>query len=82
MTLGSDSAKESSAESLAGEKTEPAEVASRSRCEPYREVILQKWEAGLSAQRIYQDLMVEHGLEQSYQSVKRNVRRLGAKPSS
>jgi transposase len=53
--------------------------ASRSRCEPYREVILQKLESGLSAQRIYQDLVAEYGFSQGYQSVKRYVRRLCAK---
>src|SRR3990172_1641636 len=31
------------------------EGCSRSACEPYRQVILQKLELGLSAQRIYQD---------------------------
>jgi hypothetical protein len=33
-------------------------------------------EAGLSAQRIYQDLVEENGFLGSYQSVKRFVRRL------
>lgn len=35
--------------------------------------------AGLSAQRIYQDLVVEEGYEHGYDSVKRYVRRLKAK---
>ena len=48
----------------------------QSRCEPFREVIIEKLEAGLSAQRIYQDLTFEHGLAASYCSVKRFVRRL------
>ena len=34
-------------------------------------------EQGLSAQRIWQDLRVEHGFEDGYDSVKRFVRRLG-----
>ncbi len=46
-----------------------------SLCEPYRETIAEKAEAGLSAQRIHQDLVTEHGFEGSYESVKRFVRR-------
>ena len=42
---------------------------------PYHEVIAGKVQEGLSAQRIYQDLVAEHGFEGSYQSVKRYVRR-------
>lgn len=54
----------------------------RSLCEPYRPVILELLERGLSAQRIYQDLVVEHGFEGSYCSVQRFVRRLnGAGPA-
>jgi transposase len=48
----------------------------RSRCEPYRDVILAKLEAGLSGQRIYQDLVEEHGFSHSYESVKRFVQKL------
>ena len=48
-----------------------------SLCEPYRQVILQKLEAGLTAQRIYQDLVGEHGFTGKYHSVRRFVRRLG-----
>lgn len=47
-----------------------------SRCEPFREVILEKLEVGLSAQRIWQDLGDEHGFTASYSSVKRFVSRL------
>jgi transposase len=47
-----------------------------SKCEPFREVILTKLDAGLTAQRIWQDLVGEHGFEASYQSVKRFCRRL------
>ena len=50
----------------------------RSACEPWRELILSKLSAGLSAQRIYQDLVSEHGFPGSYHSVKRFVRRLGS----
>ena len=37
-----------------------------------------KCDLGLSAQRIYQDLVTEHGFAGSYYSVRRFVRRLGA----
>jgi len=47
-----------------------------SRCEPFEAAIDSKMEAGLSAQRIYQDLVEENGFLGSYQSVKRFVRRL------
>ena len=47
-----------------------------SKCEPFREKIIEMLEVGLSAQRIWQDLTYEHGLEASYCSVNRFVRRL------
>jgi transposase len=47
-----------------------------SACQPLREVILAKLEQGLSAQRIWQDLVVEQGLAHGYDSVKRFVRKL------
>jgi transposase len=49
----------------------------KSLCEPFREVVLQKLDQGLSAQRIWQDLTAEHGFGGCYASVKRFVRRLG-----
>jgi transposase len=48
----------------------------KSQCEPLAEMILAKVEVGLSAQRIYQDLVEESGFSDSYQSVKRFVRKL------
>src|SRR6266852_4058475 len=51
---------------------------SRSLCEAWHAVILTKVEAGLTAQRIYQDLVSEHGFGGKYHSVRRYVRRLGA----
>ena len=48
----------------------------RSRCEPWRAVIVAGLEQGLTAQRIWQDLRSEHGFEGSYQSVQRFVRNL------
>lgn len=62
-----------SAESL--EATEPP--VSRSRCERFREVILSKLEQGLDSQRIYQDLVDEHGFDEKYWSVRRFVKSLG-----
>lgn len=50
---------------------------SRSACEPLRQAIEQKLDDGLSAQRIYQDLVAEQGFEGSYWSVMRFVRHLG-----
>ena len=44
---------------------------SGSRCEPFRSVIIEKLEAGLSAKRIHQDLVAEHGFEDKYWSVYR-----------
>ncbi len=51
----------------------------RSLCEPYRKVIEDKLEEGLTARRIYQDLRDEHGFTGSYSSVKRYVRKVLSK---
>jgi IS30 family transposase len=51
-------------------------VGRKSQCEPLAEVIKAEAELGLSAQRIYQDLVGENGFTNSYQSVKRFVRKL------
>jgi transposase len=51
-----------------------------SGCEPWRDVIQSKCDLGLSAQRIYQDLVIEHSFTGAYYSVRRFVRRL-APPS-
>ena len=48
----------------------------RSKCAPYRALIVEKLEAGLSGQRIWQDLVAEQGFTGSYASVGRMVRRL------
>jgi len=50
-----------------------------SDCEPYRAVINAWLEQGLSAQRIYQDLVNDHGFGGSYYSVRRFVGRLRGK---
>jgi transposase len=54
-------------------------VRAKSGCEGHREEIARKVDEGLSAQRIYQDLVSERGFAFSYQSVKRFVARLRAK---
>jgi hypothetical protein len=50
----------------------------RSRCERFAEVIAAKLEAGLTARRIYQDLVEQNDFSDSYQSVQRFVRKLKA----
>jgi transposase len=47
-----------------------------SDCEPYRPVIVAALDRGLTAQRIYQDLVTDHGFAGSYYSVRRFVGRL------
>lgn len=49
-----------------------------SYCQPFEEIIKRKLEAGLSGQRIWQDLVSDHGFNASYSSVKRYLRRLGS----
>lgn len=50
-----------------------------SQCGPWAAVIEQSLLAGLSAQRIYQDLVAAHGFTGAYDAVKRFVRRLTLK---
>jgi len=45
-------------------------------CEPFRDIIAKKLEQGLSAQRIYQDLVTDHGFTAKYPSVRRFVGKL------
>lgn len=47
-----------------------------SHCEPWRKIILQGLEQGLTAQRIWQDLVADHGFTDGYQSVQRFVGKL------
>ena len=75
VTTGSADSKQATPAEVTTGSVEPP---SRSKCEPYRQVIEQKAEAGLSAQRIYQDLTTEHGYQGAYEAVKRMVRRLCA----
>ena len=64
-----------------GSETKPAIVPAGSKpgrtshCEPFSTVIEQALLAGLSAQRIYQDLVRDHQFTGGYDSVKRFVRR-------
>jgi transposase len=70
--------------STLGDATDPDMVVEIARveagrpsfCVAHRQRIESKLEAGLSAQRIYQDLLSEVGFKGSYQSVKRFVRQL------
>lgn len=50
--------------------------ACRSVCEPHRELILAKLDQGLSAMRIFQDLVIEQNFRAKYHSVRRYVERL------
>ncbi len=52
---------------------------SYSTCRPHHAAILAGVEAGLNAQRIFQDLRTDEGFEGGYDAVKRYVRRLAAK---
>src|SRR5215211_1051504 len=49
----------------------------KSQCEPFREQIMLRVEAGLSAQRVYQDLVSDYQFSGNYDAVKRFVRGLG-----
>ena len=49
-----------------------------SQCDPFRDLIKGKLDEGLTAQRIWQDLVAEYGFTGSYSSMKRFVRRLDA----
>jgi transposase len=62
--------------SAAADRQGPTKRGRTSECEPLQPLILAKLEQALSAQRIYQDLTLEHGFTGSYDSVKRFVRRL------
>src|SRR5271170_6548831 len=55
-----------------------APIGSVSTASPWREVIVQKLEAGLTARRIYQDIASDHGYAGSYYSVRRLVKKLTA----
>jgi hypothetical protein len=54
-----------------GAEDGPRSVGRPSDCAPFRALIVAGDEDGLSAQRIYQDLVAEHGFTGSYYSVRR-----------
>jgi transposase len=64
---------------LAGVLAHGHKAGRTSQCAPLAEVIQQSLLAGLSAQRIYQDLVAGHGFTGAYDAVKRFVRRLAQK---
>ncbi len=59
-----------------GSKPAKAPTGSRSLCGPFLEVIQAQLEQRLSAQRIFQDLVLEHGFSGKYHSVRRFVAKL------
>jgi transposase len=59
----------------------PARSGPESACEPFRELIVLKLEQGLSAQRIWQDLVAEEGFAGKYPSVRRFVAKLREDPT-
>jgi transposase len=62
--------------------SEGAPLGSISTAAAWREVIVQKLDAGLTARRIYQDLCTDHGYAGSYYSVRRLVKKvLGVAPA-
>jgi transposase len=67
-TAGSDS---KAAKTFPGSSLPP-----RSSAAPYRDAIIEKLDAGLSIQRIWQDLVEEYGFGYSYEAIKRYVRKL------
>ncbi len=74
-------ATEAPAEANAAKAPIGAGSATRSVCEPFRDLIRAKLDDGLSAQRIFQDLVREHGFTAAYHSVRRFVRHLdGGRP--
>lgn len=61
--------------------SKPAKVTTgseRSRCEPFREIIVGKLGQELEGVRIWQDLRVDHGFEGAYTSVRRFIRKINA----
>ena len=48
----------------------------RSRCEPFRELIIERVNQGLAAQQIFQYLVSEQGFDARYYSVRRYVAKL------
>ncbi len=72
--IGSDEAKLGQAP--IGSEASPSRSEQASLCEPFRQIIETKLAAGLTAQRIFQDLVRDHGFAAKYHSVRRFVRRI------
>ncbi len=73
---GSEGAQDEPAATGSGPAPQAQGSGRASGCEPYRELIQAKCDQGLSAQRIYQDLIADHGFDGSYYCVRRFVRQL------
>ena len=74
--IGSDQAKLGQAP--IGSEVSPSRSDQASFCEPFRHIIETKLAAGLTAQRIFQDLVRDHGFSAKYHSVRRFVRRINS----
>jgi transposase len=77
--LGPANRLEQEEEKIPGEREEnvqSTEVVSRSACRVWQAVIEEKLDQGLTAQRIHQDLVADHGFQGKYSSVRRFVARL------
>ena len=79
--IGSDDSKQAKApigseHSAEDSKQAKAPIGSRSLCAAFHELILASLQQGLSAQRIYQDLVDDHGFAGQYHSVRRYVAKL------
>ena len=83
MASGSEGAPPESGGSAPASESAPSgstwqDKALASSAGPWREVIVQKLEAGLTARRIYQDLCADHAYTGSYYSVRRLIKKLTA----
>src|SRR5579884_3412380 len=73
---GSEGASATSAAPAVASTGPPRTPQQTSLCQPFEAIIVAKWEQGLTAQRIYQDLVSEYGFAGRYPSVRRFVQRL------
>jgi len=75
-TSGSQGAEQAGAPTLLSATSAEKEAGRKSLCDSLSEAIRSKIKAGLTAKRIYQDLLEESAFTGSYQSVKRFVAKL------
>lgn len=73
----SDGSKPAKAPTGSDEHSQSPPGNTRSDCEPFRQLILDKLDQGLSGQRIWQDLHRAYNFAGSYYSVRRFIKRLG-----